>query len=71
MSEVAVERAGEALEGDAEAAVQALQHRHGQRHLRQVRLAARAQPRRVAPQQAPHARQELLELFVVEAAVPV
>ena len=71
MSEVAVERTGEALEGDAEAAVQALEHRHGQRHLRELGLAARAHPRRVPPQQAPHARQELLELLVVEAAVAI
>lgn len=73
LPEVAVEGAGEALEGDAEAAVQALEHRHRQRHLRQLRLAARARahPRRVAPQHAPHARQKLLELLVVEAAVAV
>lgn len=49
LSKVAVERAGEALQGDAEAALQALEHRHGQRHLREVRVRASANPRRVAP----------------------
>lgn len=71
LSEVAIERAGEALEGDAEGAVQAVEHGHRQRHLRQMRLRAGAHPRRVPPQHAPHPRQELLELFVVQAAVPV
>lgn len=77
MSEVAIQRTREALEGDSEAPVQALQHGHGQRHLRHVRVRprprsrARARPCRVPPQHAPHAREELLELFVVETTVSV
>lgn len=71
LTEVAVERAREALESNAKTTVQALKHRYRQRHLRELRLAARAHPRRVPTQDAPHTRQKLLELLIVEAAVPV
>lgn len=78
LAEVAVQGRGEALEGHAEHAMQTLEDRDRQRGLRVLDVRARvgrrrqhAQSGRVPLQQHPHARNEQLELAVVEATVPV
>lgn len=70
LSEVAVERRGEALEAAAEGLLKALEHGDGQGHLGGLALGA-AQVGLVALEHAPDAGEEHLELAIVEAVVAV
>ena len=73
LSEVAVERRGEALEGDAEVLVETFEDGDGERALvlRPLAREGVAEVALVTLQQAPHAVHEVVELAVVGAPVSV